>query len=364
MKRDLPKDDAFFLIIIRYVFKWRWYIGACTLITGIISVIATMPSIMRPKFESTVVFYPTSTNSISKALLASDPSSKLDLLAFGEEEEAEQLLQILESDRIRNIIIEKYNLKKRYRIKDDEEFSSTLLSKMYQSNVKFGRNQHMAIEVNVLDENPDTAAMIANDIANLMDSVKSKIQKERAIEGLIIVEEEYRKKENAIKQIEDSLATLGEMGIVNYKEQATTISEALDKARTDYYNQKANYEQSPTSSNKKKLLANEERLVEIKDEFKKLGKYGSIWLSLSEGLVLELEQFKLLKEKYEQAKVDAARQLSHKFVINAATPAEKKAWPLRSLILLISCSAAFVLSTVLFILYENIIKYKDFLTGK
>ncbi|OFY89196.1 MAG: hypothetical protein A3K10_16535 [Bacteroidetes bacterium RIFCSPLOWO2_12_FULL_31_6] len=65
---------------------------------------------IKDKFKSTVILYPTTTNSISKAIIAENFSNKEDVLKFGEVEEAEQLLQILNSDEIKHRIIEKYNL--------------------------------------------------------------------------------------------------------------------------------------------------------------------------------------------------------------------------------------------------------------
>ena len=61
--------------------------------------------VIQPKFKSSVVIYPTTTNSISQALLVEHNPYRKDVLEFGEEEEAEHLLQILNTDAIRDSII-------------------------------------------------------------------------------------------------------------------------------------------------------------------------------------------------------------------------------------------------------------------
>lgn len=358
MKENLHEEDKGLLVIIRHIIKWRWYIGGISLIAAVAAIIFSMPYFMPPKFKSTIVFYPASSASISKALLAQDLSGKQDALKFGEEEEAEQLLQILESDVIKNRVIEKYDLMRRYDIDQNDPYKYTELGEQYDANVSSRRNEHMAIEVTVYDQSPDTAAMMAQDIADLMDSVKKEIHKQRAGEALKIVAEEYKKKEKQIQILEDSLAALGKLGVINYEEQAAPISEALDLARADYYRALGEANGDSTTA---RVRAMQQRLETVRKEYDKLSRYGGIWLSVKEGLVLELEQYKLLKEKYEQAMVDVNSKMTFKYVTNYPRPAEKKSKPVRSLIVLISTLGAFVLATLLFVLYEVFESNKEWL---
>lgn len=355
MRELQHKEDAGFLVIVKHIIKWRKPILAITLIAIIGAIVFSMPTFMPPKFKSTVVFYPTSTNSISQSLLAQNPGLKADILAFGEEEEAEQLLQILESDAISSKMIDKYNLMERYEIDQGDEYKNTTLAEEYHSNVNFNRNEHMAIEVSVYDTDPQVAANMANDIVRLMDSAKTYIQKNRAYDALQIVESEYRTKVDEIKAIEDTLEALGKLGVINNVEQAQAITEAFDHARRDYYDAKAR------GVSGRALEAYQERLDEVKRDYQVLARYGGKWQSTKEGLILQREQLERLKEKYSQAKVDAEKELSHKFIINNAVPAEKKAKPVRSLIVIFTAFSSFLLSALLFVLYEIFRKNRDWL---
>lgn len=352
------KDDAGFLVILKHILKWRKPILIISAIAAVAAVVISMPYFMTPKFKSTTIFYPASSGSVGKGLFSKDVGQKADILAFGEEEEAEQLLQILESDAISRRIINKYSLMERYEIDQDDPYKNTNLTREYYSNVSFRRNEHLAIEVSVYDADPQVAANMANDIADLMDSVKSQIQKERAKEALLIVEDEYRRKELEIKTFEDTLAALGKRGVINNNEQAATISESYDKARTDYYNALA------SNATSKMLDAMEKRLKEAKGDYERLAKYGGKWQSISEGLILEREQYERLKEKYGKAKVDVEREMSSKFTINRATPPEKKAKPVRSLLVLLSTLSAFLLSSLAFVVYEVFRENRDWLLNK
>jgi capsular polysaccharide biosynthesis protein len=105
-------------------------------------------------------------------LLLENPSSNTDLLEFGQEEQAEQLLQILYSYEIKMRIIKKYNLLKHYDIDSTSKYKMTRLFSQFKNNITFRRNEFMAVEINVLDKDPQYAADIANDIAALVDTEK------------------------------------------------------------------------------------------------------------------------------------------------------------------------------------------------
>ena len=118
-------------------------------------------------------------------------NGKDDILKFGEQEEAEQMLQILNSDEIRNRIIEKYDLINHYGIDDDYKYKKTELQAIYESNINVDMNKFMAVEIEVLDYDATIAALIANDIAALLDTVKNRMRREIAVSAFTIVSKRY-----------------------------------------------------------------------------------------------------------------------------------------------------------------------------
>ena len=97
-----------------FIYRYRKILIAVSLAAAIISSVVSL--LIEEKYKSTVIMFPTTTNSISKALIADNFGGKDDVLELGEEEQAEQLLQILNSDEIRNRIVEKYDLMQHYEI--------------------------------------------------------------------------------------------------------------------------------------------------------------------------------------------------------------------------------------------------------
>lgn len=324
--------------LLLFIVRWKKPLTILTLVAAVLSAIFSAPVFVAPKFESTVIMFPTSTASVSKSLLAKNNVAKEDLLSFGEEEQAEQLVQILNSDEIRSRIVEKYDLMDHYEIDSTEQYKQTKLFKEYESNITYRRTEFQSVRIDVLDTDKQLAADIANDIASLVDSVKNRMQKERAFKAMRIAEAEYLAMKIYVKELEDSLNTLRQMGVNDYESMSERFNEAYAKA----------------------ILDGKTRAAEqLEEKLKILSRFGGAYVSIRDMLEHEKEQLSHLRAKYQEAKVDAEQTLPHKFIVNSAFPAEKKSYPIRWLIVLVSTISTFILSLLLIIVYENLQKVKD-----
>ncbi|PKP17128.1 MAG: hypothetical protein CVU05_16095, partial [Bacteroidetes bacterium HGW-Bacteroidetes-21] len=280
---------------------------------------ATISYLIPSRFESTVILFPSSTGSVSEALLSKSYSSK-ELLKFGTEEEVEQFLQILKSDDIRNRILEKFDLMNHYRIDPTGAFPKTKLYQMYDDNVSIRRTEYNSIKVSVLDEDPETAALIATDISDLGDSLIFKIQRTRAIRAFKLVESEYLEVQRILASLHDSLKSLRDSGIYEYESQAEVFNQAYADAL---------------------IKGNQSAANQIDKKMKVLAKYGGNYSALRNQVIYETERMGLLRGKYMEAKMDAEQDLPHKYVVSQAEIPEKKSYPIRWLIVLVSVSATF-----------------------
>lgn len=321
--------------LILFLYRWRRPLIIVLLAALVASIVFSSSYFITPKFRSTVIMFPVATNSVSKVLISQNSGVKEDILGFGEEEQAEQMLQILNSNMIRDRIIEKYNLMEHYGIEDDSRFKHTRLHKEYENNVKFRKTEYLAVKVTVMDKDPEFAASIANDIAELVDSVKNQMQRERARKAFLIVEEEYTMLQEEVQQIVDSLMVLGTMGVNDYERQSGVLNEQLAIA-----------------------VRNNDRngIRELQEKLDLVGKYGGTYLSLKNALEFKTEQLTLLKSKYQEAKVDANQDLPQKFIVNSAYKAERKSYPIRSIIVIVSVFSALFLTILVILIMENISK--------
>lgn len=328
-------EDFNSLNILHFIFKWRKHLMVIAIAAVIVSSIIAMT--IRPKYKSTVILFPATTSSISKALLSEINFKNDDVLAFGAEEEAEQMLQILNSDEIRSTISEKYNLLGHYGIDSTDKFKRTKLYEEFQSNITFKRTEYMSVKIEVMDTDPDTAALIANDIARLHDSSKTRMQRERALQALNIVKREYFGKESEINKMIDSIKILNGLGLYDYESQSevTTEQHAIALSKGDQRAVKA-----------------------LEEKLKIIAQYGSAYVSLRDNMELQRKQLNLLKTKYEGAKADAEQILPQKFVVSNAYPAEKKSYPVRWVIVVVSTITTLLMAVIAILLLENFKQFK------
>lgn len=320
-----------------FLYKWRKVLFIVLLVSLVSSIFFSSEVFITPKFKSTVIMFPTSTNSISKALLSDASGSKQDILEFGEEEQAEQLLQILNSNTIRSKVINRFRLMQHYGIDSTDRYKNTRLYREYDRNITFRRTEYMAVQISVLDKDPQLAADIANNIADLVDSVKNQMIRERALQGFRIVEKEYLDLEHQVKQMEDSMTVLRKLGVHDYETQSEMINQqlAIEIAHGNTRGVKA-----------------------LDDKLAVLAEYGGAYVSLRDALLHEKKQLSLIKSKYAEAKVDAEQVLPQKFIVNSAFKAEQKSYPVRWLIVLVTTLSSLLFTVLILIALESLVKNK------
>ena len=320
---------------ITFLYQWKRTFFIVGMSAVIMSVIFSSSYFITPLFKSQVVLFPTSTNAISKSLLNTAYGAKEDILEFGEDQQVEQMLQILASNKIRDSIVLKYDLLNHYEIDNHDSYKITKLYREYNSNIQFKKTKNSAVKIIVFDRDPQMAADIANDIAVLYDVVKNNMKRTRALKGYEIVKKEYLKLRFEIAVKEDSLTVLRKLGVHDYESQAEMINRqmAMEIAKGN-------------TSNIKRL----ENSLNI------LAEYGGPYVSLRDALEHDKKQLSEIKAKYEEAKVDAEQDLPQKFVVNTAYKAEKKEYPIRWLIVLITTFGALFLSTLVIIVFEQLEK--------
>lgn len=331
-KKSKSKDFFESFDLIRYVHKRRKPLLLIILLAAIASVVVSL--MITPRYRSQVVFFPATGYSVSRSLLSDLPTAR-DPMSFGTEEDAERLLQVMNSERIKSQIIYRYNLREHYGITDKTRYPETLLNEKYRKNIRFRKTQYMALVIEVLDKDPVMAADIANEIASLLDSTMNDMQQERAEKAREIVENEYHLLNEQIRVIEDSLAVIRRLGVIDY----VTQSEAYHQAHSAALLQK-----------------DEEAISSIERRLRTISRYGGAYVTLTQMLENELKSLSNLKIKYQEALVNVNNELPVKFVIDQAYPSEKKAYPKRTLIVLLSTFSSFLLAFFLFLLLDVIRK--------
>jgi uncharacterized protein involved in exopolysaccharide biosynthesis len=321
---ELEKERQNLLI---YIWKKRKILVMVSGIAGVVGLIVSL--LMTPIFRSTAIVFPAATSTVS---FSEQRNAKAAAMDFGEEEQAEQLVQILSSSRIRDKIIQEFDLMKHYNIDENDANKYYKLVKTYNENFLYVRTRYGSIQIDVLDRDAKLAADMANKIVDLIDTVKNNMVAERTWPAYEI---NKRKKEQLEKEREElvhRLDTLSAMGVMS-----------LD-GRTELFQALVNAGGADKTDIKKIIDVNI--------------KYGSTFDALDFSLKEKITQLELFKVSYEQAESDAYAIFNHKFVVERAVVADKKDKPKRLIIVLFATIGAFVFTLFTLLISDRLNELK------
>lgn len=285
------------------------------IVTSIALVVSTIIAfLMTPIYRSTAIVFPAATSTVSFSEQRNAKASSMD---FGEEEQAEQLIQILQSSRIRDKIVQDFDLWKHYDIAPDDANKHFKLIKEYNENILFVRTRFGSIQIDVLDRDPVLAADIANKIVDLIDTVKNEMVAERTLPAFEINQRKKTQMEADRKDILNQLDTLAALGVVPLEGRANLFAAYIDA-------------KSP------------EDRAEFKKKIEINLKYGATFDGLEYIRNEKITKLADFLVSYEQAESDANTKFNHKFVVERAVVADKKDKPKRMIIMLLATLGTFI----------------------
>jgi len=295
-------------------------------------VLSIIGSLLMPNYYmARAVVFPTQSNSVDF-----NTNSRTSVVEFGDESDAERLLQVLISPEIRDSLTNKYDLYKHYDIDTNESHSKFEFQKIYEENVVFSRTRYNSINIDVFDKDPIVATKMANDIVRLVDTVMNKMIRERAIGPMWAVQHEVKLIKQEMGDYSDKLRNFNDSGVVSKDE------------RGDLY---ANYLMALKSGNKE--LANE-----IKQKIDYSQKYGSDY-DLYENLTIYFgERYSNILDANDQAKQYAQTNIQQTIRHSMAEVPDKKAKPKRSIIVIGATIASFIFAVFILLALEKIKELK------
>lgn len=318
-----------------FFIRWWKHLAIICLLAAIGAVIFSSPWFITPKFESAVTMFPSSSSSLSRAVLGGPLATRQDFLQYGEVEDAERLLQVLGSAAVRDRVVERFDLMNHYEIPSDGKYRYTQLHKEYRSNISFRRTQFGAIEIAVRDKDPELAAAMANEIAALVDTVQNEIRFERAQQAYQVAKSQFEEMQLEVRMVEDSLRKIMYAGVVDLEGQSGMLTRqlAIDLSR----------------QNTSGIRAIEERL-------KLLGEHGGSYVFLVNYLENISENMATIQRRYQEARADLENFLSFKFIIDPAFASERKVYPVRWLIVFLVTFGAGLMGVMSLVVYETFLE--------
>lgn len=205
---------------------------------------------------------------------------------FGDDDATEKLIQVISSEQVRDYLREKYDLARHYNIKPGEKYPKTLLAEKMDKYLHCAKTSFGSVEIRVRDRDREVACAMANDMAARADTIFNNLQRDAASVMLDEISRSYGVQDRLVRQYEDTLTGLG----------------------------------------------------------------GAASLRVYSTLETENEYLGLMRGRYLEALAMSRQTLPYTLVVDHAVVAEKKAWPRRSIIVLVSAaSVLLMLALVLFV---------------
>jgi len=307
---------------IKLVVKWRVHLLIVLLLSLALSILFSCPWFIKPKYKSYAVVYPSN------------------LQPYSNETPTELMLQLFKSDDIRDSLIKKFNLASHYDVDLSNRYYYTQLIRKYESNVDVRKTEYESVIIEILDTDPQIACDMVKEMVNLFNKKARKLQKEKSEEVLKINKDQLEKKKVELDTLKKKLDELRkDYGILDYTVQAREASRAYYTKVPLGSDAGTNPEQNPSSA--KGVLEN-------------LKTKGGDFISLSGLYFAATDAFNRDKENYETALKDVTKQLTYSNYVSSPMPSDKKTYPVRWLIVLISTVASVLLALVVIMLLENI----------
>lgn len=323
MKQPSFGNDFSLATSLKFFYRWRKALLLVLAIAFVVSLVASL--LVTPRYKSSVVLFPTSSNRISKAILVDRYS--LDFMDYGIERDCEYAIQILSSQSMMDDVCKRFNLMEHYGINPNAKDKYFQLAENYRGNVSVRRTEYLGVEVSVLDVDPQYAADIANFIAANYDTLCSRIHKARATDACEVMAGVCSRLEAEISSLEDSLG-----GLYNYSDYTNRMYQELAKQVSSGNMAAANRLRDEIASHKtmKGSYAGIDNLLESKRK-----------------------ELATLQTQLAERQTDLENEISYKFWLDEATPADKKAYPKRIIIVLLGTLASVVMCILVLLIMER-----------
>jgi len=307
-------------------FDFKWLIGVVksnlrlfvlvAVLSAIVGVVISLPVFMTPKYKSTAIVYPTN------------------IQIYADESETEQLLQFFEASSVRDSVIEKFDLYEVYEIDADQENSRFYLLEEYRDNVRVSKTKYESVLLEVTSEDPQLAKDMADEVILQVNNKYDYVVNERSY----LIAESFQKQLTYQKTVLDSLeALIGRISTENDVLDYGSQTRELVRGYVDALSQNGT---AGVNKDLAQLITNTQEKGSLVRMLQNLSYMGTM-------------QYDFLSKKYLEQKVLAEGDLTYTDLIVEPEVADKKFWPVRWLVLVITVISALLFTLVMVLLFKQ-----------
>lgn len=289
---------------------WRLF-ALVGVIAAAASGLLSGPRFMEPRYKSSATVYPVNLNSYSI------------------ETRTDQLLQLLESNSIRDSLIKRFGLPAKYEIDTAANGGYFALYNEFNDRVEISKTRYESVQIEVVDEDPRQARDMVLEMLDQVNLLARRLQREKSNEVLVIAERSLAHERHKLDSVEVRLNVLRqEKGLLSYDTQVKELTKGLVKALG-----------SGSAAQREALQSRIRDLEEKGGEFRELMELSNLFRQNYDRLLTE----------YEKVVNDVTKELTYANVVVYPEVSDKKVWPVRWLIVSTTVLAALFLCFVLLV---------------
>jgi capsular polysaccharide biosynthesis protein len=300
--------------IFKVIWKWKTHIAIIVLTAIILSSIISSSLFIKPKFKSSGKAYPVNTQ------------------IYSEESESEQMLEDIRSTDNKFRLIEAFHLDKVYNISKNDPLYKTYILAEFDKNISFKKTEFETVEIKVLDENPQRASDMVDSLIIYFDQLLQRQFSIKYFEVAEIAKKDLEQKNAEIDSVQSLLSDMSkEYNLLDYDAQVEAASVGLMEAAA----------RGGDTRPAKEMLEN---LKENGIKFNRLHSQLKSFVHVADSL----------KIQYDLGISQGRKKITYSIIVERPFPADKKSYPVRWLIVLLSTIAALTASVVAVLMIDYI----------
>jgi capsular polysaccharide biosynthesis protein len=280
------------------------------------SALFSAPAFIKPKFRSTAKLYP------------------INLAVMSMESETEQMMEVINSNDIKLRMFDAFKLDVVYKIiKNDPHYLTNLMGE-YDGNVSTRKTEFETVELAVMDEDPHRAAQMCDSVIHFYNEKVREMHTAKNWEMVKILSDNLvlrNREKDSLLQILNKQR--GQYQILDFNTQVREVTrgymDALSSGRES------------TSGGR-----------EIKTLYKNLSDKGGEAYIVENQFRKTINTIDSLRFLYNINLSEAQKRITYCFVVQKPYPADKKAYPVRWMIVAFTTFAALFLALLLFVFLD------------
>lgn len=299
-----------FAAIANIIFRNRILFLIVVVVAAIFAVIFSGPTFLKPKFKSTAIVYPLNSGE------------------YSDESRTEQLMQMFQATDIRLKLIDKFDLYEAYEIPEGQPSSKFYMNIEYNNRIITSKTSYESVKLEVLDEDPEKAKAMADEVLIELNNVMQRFHHNRGRSRSEAYKKQMDYQLSVVDSIEIEISKLSEENnLLEFESQTRELMKGYIK-----------------SLSKGKNSAESK---ELKEWLVKMEKSGSTYQSLQNISEQATVQYGSLTKLFLQWRSVGYEDVHYFDMVVKPEVADRKAWPVRWLIVLLAIVSASFLTLVI-----------------